>query len=61
LTRRPTARSLLSVAARIGRRHNLPARLTSFVGREAEVASVRGRLGAHRLVTLTGPGGVGRT
>ncbi len=34
---------------------------TSFVGREAEVAEVRAALKAHRLVTLTGVGGVGKT
>ncbi|WP_033429346.1 ATP-binding protein [Saccharothrix syringae] len=40
---------------------NLPSPLTPLVGRDAEVARVRGLLGAHRLVTLTGPGGVGKT
>jgi predicted ATPase/DNA-binding SARP family transcriptional activator len=40
---------------------NLPVALTSFVGRDADVTQVRGLLGAHRLVTLTGPGGAGKT
>ena len=35
--------------------------LTSFVGRDSEVALVLKNLGAARLVTLTGPGGVGKT
>jgi predicted ATPase/DNA-binding SARP family transcriptional activator len=42
-------------------RHNLPARLTSFVGRERELAAVGGLLGGARLVTLTGAGGAGKT
>ena len=40
---------------------NLPAQLTRFIGREQAVADVRRLLGAHRLVTLTGAGGVGKT
>jgi predicted ATPase/DNA-binding CsgD family transcriptional regulator len=35
--------------------------LTSFVGREPEVGKVAGLLGEFRLVTVTGPGGVGKT
>lgn len=35
--------------------------MTSFVGRRAEVDQVRRRLAASRLVTLTGPGGAGKT
>ena len=41
--------------------HNLPLQLTSFVGRARERAGVRRSLSMSRLVTLTGPGGVGKT
>ncbi|MFD4605224.1 BTAD domain-containing putative transcriptional regulator [Streptomyces sp. NPDC058464] len=40
---------------------NLRARLTSFVGREADIETIRGDLAAARLVTLLGPGGAGKT
>ena len=43
------------------RHHNLPAPLNSFVGREGELVRVREMLAASRLVTLTGPGGTGKT
>ncbi len=43
------------------RPHNLPAELTSFVGRGREVAEVRRLLSGTRLVTLTGAGGTGKT
>jgi len=43
------------------RRTNLPAELSSFVGRRHELAQVKDAIGAHRLVTLFGPGGVGKT
>src|SRR5580693_6646581 len=42
-------------------RHNLPVQLTSFVGRRDELATVTGLLADHRLVTLTGSGGCGKT
>ncbi|MBG0830784.1 winged helix-turn-helix domain-containing protein [Planomonospora sp. ID67723] len=50
-----------SQAARVPPPGNLPARLTSFVGREHEVARVAELLAGHRLVTLLGPGGAGKT
>jgi predicted ATPase/DNA-binding NarL/FixJ family response regulator len=40
---------------------NLPAPLTSFVGRRGEMAAVKQALGQSRLVTLIGVGGVGKT
>ncbi|MDQ8701347.1 BTAD domain-containing putative transcriptional regulator [Streptomyces sp. LHD-70] len=40
---------------------NLRTRLTSFVGREADIEALRGDLGRARLVTLLGPGGAGKT
>ncbi|MEV0118170.1 BTAD domain-containing putative transcriptional regulator, partial [Streptomyces sp. NPDC050844] len=40
---------------------NLPAPVTALIGREAAVARVHQLLGVNRLVTLTGPGGVGKT
>jgi predicted ATPase len=40
---------------------NIPAQLTSFIGRERELADVQGLLTTTRLVTLTGPGGCGKT
>ena len=43
------------------RPNTLPAQLTSFVGRDAERVAVHGLLASHRLVTLTGPGGTGKT
>ncbi len=43
------------------RRSNLPAQLTSFVGREQELSEVRELLTRHRLVTLIGTGGTGKT
>jgi predicted ATPase/DNA-binding winged helix-turn-helix (wHTH) protein len=40
---------------------NLPVRVTSFVGRERELGQLSALLAEHRLVTLTGPGGAGKT
>jgi predicted ATPase/class 3 adenylate cyclase len=43
------------------RTHNLPVQVTSFVGRHRELAELADLIGAHRLITLTGPGGTGKT
>src|ERR687891_2264923 len=42
-------------------RGNLPAELTSFVGRRRQLQEIKAALTAARLVTLVGPGGVGKT
>src|SRR5262245_9048951 len=41
--------------------HSLPLALTSFIGREREIAEVKHLLGSTRLLTLTGAGGCGKT
>ena len=43
------------------RRTNLPQQLTSFIGRQHEIEQISAQLQRHRLVTLTGAGGVGKT
>src|SRR5262245_15683748 len=53
----PPLRSLADPAARI----NLPAPLSSCIGRDTELAELEGLVTGSRLVTLTGPGGVGKT
>ena len=50
-----------SPAAPSTARHNLPQRLTRFVGREDECARIADLLGEHRLVTLLGTGGIGKS
>jgi predicted ATPase/class 3 adenylate cyclase len=42
-------------------RHNLPSQTTSFIGREKEMTEVKQALAEHRLVTLTGSGGAGKS
>jgi predicted ATPase len=41
--------------------NNLVVQLTSFIGRSTEIETAAGLLARHRLVTLTGPGGAGKT
>ena len=48
-------------AARPAVSHNLPAQVTRFVGRDIELIEVAALLGEERVVTLVGPGGVGKT
>jgi predicted ATPase/DNA-binding CsgD family transcriptional regulator len=50
-----------AVADALGSMHGFPAALTSFVGRAGVVDEVAGQLGQYRLVTVTGPGGAGKT
>ncbi|EHN72514.1 AfsR-like regulatory protein, partial [Streptomyces coelicoflavus ZG0656] len=50
-----------AVPAAEERRGNIRPRLTTFVGREPELDAIRSELHASRLVTLTGPGGSGKT
>ena len=52
----PPLRSHTNIAA-----HNLPAQLTSFVGRQTEIGRLRDAMAGNRLVTLIGAGGVGKT
>jgi predicted ATPase/DNA-binding CsgD family transcriptional regulator len=57
--------ALVEVGAEIGRAAQigtaLPVPLTSFVGRERETDEIAGLLQGHRLLTLTGPAGAGKT
>ena len=43
------------------RKHNFPAQVSSFIGREQELREIEQRLREHRLMTLTGTGGTGKT
>jgi len=49
------------VARQIRRAGNLPAETSSFIGRQRELGEVRAKLSKARLVSLVGPGGVGKT
>jgi transcriptional regulator with XRE-family HTH domain len=50
-----------ALAAKPASRHDLPVPLSSFVGRTRELAELERCLGSTRLLTLTGPLGVGKT
>jgi len=43
------------------RRHNLPVSPTAFIGRDRELADIKERLAANRMLTLIGAGGTGKT
>jgi predicted ATPase len=51
----------LQAAAPVPREHRLPASLTETIGREADIAGVSERLSRSRLLTIVGPGGIGKT
>jgi predicted ATPase/serine/threonine protein kinase len=60
----PTEPNVPAKSSAVGERgapNNLPFSLTSFVGRDGQIAAVRERLAVSRLVTLCGPGGIGKT
>lgn len=48
-------------AESVAPRHNLPQQLTSFIGREKEIAEIKELLGTTRLLTFIGAGGCGKT
>src|SRR5829696_4569033 len=56
-----TASAPPSITRRAAVRGNLPAEMTSFIGRRQQLQAVKAALGGARLVTLVGPGGVGKT
>ena len=58
---RAVLRQQVPAAAPRRAQHNLPARLTSFVGREQELAALEEMVAGARLVTVTGAGGAGKT
>jgi predicted ATPase len=41
--------------------NNLPTRVSSIIGRDDDIETISGLIGEHRLVTILGPGGVGKT
>jgi predicted ATPase/DNA-binding CsgD family transcriptional regulator len=55
------ARYVVSPPRQVRPFRRLPTAWTSFVGRTGEVDEVTAAVGAHRLVTLLGPGGIGKT
>ena len=57
----PTARPPAPEKHSSDLRHNLPAAVSNFIGREAEILEIKRHLSMTRLLTLTGTGGVGKT
>ncbi len=57
----PASQAQAEAPSVASRPHGLPRQLTSFIRREAEIADIKTRLASYRLVTLIGPGGVGKT
>ncbi|GII00411.1 AfsR/SARP family transcriptional regulator [Planobispora takensis] len=57
----PAPAAVSSAAPSAAVRHGLPAQLTPLIGRDGELARIAALLAEARLVTLTGPGGTGKT
>ena len=57
----PAVERLDAAAAARAAAVGLPATISRFIGRSGELETLERRLAEHRLVTLTGPGGVGKT
>ena len=57
----PKTPPLLAPADPLTTTHNLPARLTPLIGRDDLVSKLARQLAAKRLVTIVGPGGIGKT
>jgi predicted ATPase/DNA-binding XRE family transcriptional regulator len=58
---RPSLLRIVRLDAERTRRDNLPQQLTSFIGRQGEVAEIAALLREHPLVTVVGAGGIGKT
>src|ERR1700761_4155754 len=56
---RTTTREIVTALPLGGRKDNLPAEVTRFIGRRRELPAITGAVGRPRLVTLRGTGGVG--
>jgi predicted ATPase/class 3 adenylate cyclase len=61
LTHADLPRDFPPIRSLAGRSGNLPLQVTSFIGRVRELEQIAEALGEARVVTLTGPGGVGKT
>ncbi len=61
LAREPGAPAAVPPQKQVTFRHNLPVQLTSFVGRERELLELKQLLTTTHLLTVTGPGGTGKT
>jgi len=57
----PKHYSTSSPSPRRDQKTNLPIPLTSFIGHEKDIERIQQRLAGHRLVTLIGVGGIGKT
>lgn len=56
-----SSRTVTAEETRPGPRHNVPVTFVRPIGRSVEIEALRSQLGQTRFVTITGPGGVGKT